>query len=96
VDDSSALAEVVEAKIEDASALAIDHSNAQRGLGSEQSGERFQLKARLKINLRRADMRRQFIFFPEILRGAGEDRLAANMAAKVGGNVENAIKVGVE
>jgi hypothetical protein len=96
MNDGSAFAEVVEAEIEDARALAIDDGNAERGLGSKHGCEWFQLEARLKVNLRRPDMRRQFVLFPEILRGAGENGFAADMAAQVGRYIEHAIKVGVK
>jgi hypothetical protein len=96
VDNGSALAEVVEAKIEDAGALAIDHGHAQRRLGSEQGSQRFQMEARLEIDVRASQTRREFVLSPEILRGAGEDCLATAIATKISGQFENAIDVGVE
>jgi hypothetical protein len=95
VDNGSAFAQVVKAKIEETGALAVDHGNAERGLGSQQSCQRFQLKATLEINLGGYEMRGQFVLLPEILSGAGEDRSSPGMAAQVRGQIEDAIKVGV-
>jgi len=58
VDNGSAFAQVVQAQIEEAGALAVDHGNAEGGLSTQQSGQRFQLKMRLEINVRASEMRR--------------------------------------
>ena len=89
-------AQDVQAKIEEAGTLAIDHGNAERRLGSQQGGQRFQLKLRLEINLSAAEMRRQFVLLPEILSGAAEDCPSPGIPAQVGGQIENAIQVGVK
>jgi hypothetical protein len=96
VDNGSVFAQVVKAKIEETGALAVDHGNAERGLGAQQSGQRFQLKARLEINLGGSEMRGQFELLPEILRGAGEDRPSPGMAVQVRGQIEDAIEVGMK
>jgi hypothetical protein len=96
VDNSSAFAQVIEAKIEEARALAVDHGNRERGLGSQQRCQRFQLKARLEINLGASETRRQFVLFPEILSGAGENCPSPGAAAQVRGQIEDAIEVGVK
>jgi hypothetical protein len=95
VDNGSAFAQVVKAKIEETGALAVDHGNRERGLGSQQSCQWFQLKARLEINLGSSEMRGQFVLLPEILRGTGEDCPSPGMAAQVRGQIEDAIKVSV-
>src|ERR1019366_10548842 len=46
-------------------------------------------------NLRGSKTRRQFVLLPEIVRGAGKDRLSPRVAAQVRGQVEHAIQVGV-
>src|SRR5208337_5573735 len=51
VDNGSTFAQVVKAKIEETGALAVDHGHAERGLGSQQSGQRLQVEAGLKINV---------------------------------------------
>jgi len=51
VHHGSPFAHVVKAKIKETRTLAIDHGDAERGLGSKQSCQRFQLKAWLQINL---------------------------------------------
>src|SRR5208337_4154804 len=51
VDNGSTLVQVVKAKIEDTGALAVDHGHAERGLGSQQSCQRLQVEAGLKINV---------------------------------------------
>jgi hypothetical protein len=89
-------AQVVKAKIEEARALAVNDGNAKRGLGSQQCRQRFQLKAGLEINLGGSEIRRQFVLLPEILSGAGKHCLPPGMAAKVRGEVEDAIKVSVK
>jgi hypothetical protein len=88
--------QVVQAKIEEPRALAVDYRNAERGLGSEQSGQRFQLKAWLEINLGGSEIQGQFVLLPEILRGTGEDCFASGMAAQVRGEVEDTIEVGMK
>jgi hypothetical protein len=57
VDDGSVLAEIVEAKIEESGALAVNHRHGQRRLGSQQSSERFQLKTRLEIDMSASKVR---------------------------------------
>jgi hypothetical protein len=89
-------AQVVQAKIKETGALAVNQGNAERGLGAQQSGQRFQLKARLEINVGGSEMRGQFVLLPEILSGAGEDCLSPGMAAKVCGQLEDAIEVGMK
>ncbi len=96
VDNGSAFAQVVEPQVEDTGTLAVDHGDAERGLRSQQGGQRFQLKTRLKINVRASQLRRQFVLLPEILRGAGEDGLSPGVAAQVRGQIEDAIEVGVK
>src|ERR1039458_8367259 len=96
VDNGSAFVQIVESKIKHAGALAVNHRNAHHGLSSEQSGQRFQLKLRLKINMRASNMRRQFVLLPEILSGAGEDCPSPRTAALVRGQIEDAIEVGVK
>ena len=96
VDDGSALVQVVQAKIEETSALAVDHGDAKRGLSSQQSGQRLQLKLRLQINVGASEMRRQFVLLPEILSGAGEHCPSPGIAAQIRSQIENAIEVGVE
>src|SRR5208282_6176262 len=96
VDNGSTLAQVVETKIKETGALAVDHGNRESGLCSQQCGQRFQLKAGLEINVRASELRRQFVFPPELLSGAGEDRPSPGIAAQVGGQIEDAIKVGVQ
>src|SRR5271157_3256573 len=59
VDNSSAFPQIVQAKIENAGALPVNHGHAQRRLRPQQSRQRFQLKARLKIDLRASKLRRQ-------------------------------------
>src|ERR1700724_59172 len=75
VDNGPVFAQDVKAKIKETGALAVDHHNAERGLGSQQSCQRLQLKLRVEINLSGSEMRREFVFLPEILSGAGEDCL---------------------
>ena len=96
MDNGSVFAQYVEAKIEETGALAIDHHNAEGRLSSQQCRQRFQLKLRLEINLSASEMRRQFVFLPEILSGAGEDCLSPGVPAQVRGQIEDAIEVGVK
>jgi hypothetical protein len=96
VDNGSAFAQVVKAKIKETGALAVDHGNAERGLGSQQSCQRFQLKAWLEINVGGSEMRGQFVLLPKILSGAGEDCSSPGMAVQVRGQIEDAIEVGVK
>ena len=96
MDDGSAFAQVIQAKIEHPGALAVDHGDAERGLRSQQSRQRFQLKARLEKNSGGSKTRRQFVLLPEIVRGAGKDRLPPGVAAQVRGQVEHAVQVGVK
>src|SRR5450631_484316 len=51
VHHGSPFAHVVKAKSKETRTLAIDHGDAERGLGSKQSCQGFQLKAWLQINL---------------------------------------------
>ena len=87
--------QVVQAKIEEAGALAVDHGHRERGLGSQQSGQRFQLKTRLEINLSASELRGKFVLPPEILSRTGKDRSPPGIAAQVRGQIEDAIEVGV-
>src|SRR4029077_13137778 len=96
VNNRSILMQVVKPKIEETGALAIDHGNAQRGWGSQQCCQRFQLKLRLEINLSGSEMRRQFVLPPEILSGAGENRLSPGIPAQVCGQFEDAVKIGMK
>src|SRR6202790_515117 len=96
VDNDSVFAQHAEAKNEETGALAIKHHHAERRLGSEQGGQRLQLKLRLEINLRASKMRRQFVLLPEILSGAGEDCPSPGIPAQTCRQVEDAIEVGVK
>jgi len=96
VDNGSAFAQVVKAKIEETRALAVDHGNAERGLSPQQSSQRFQLKARLEVNVGGPEMRGQFVLLPKLVSGASEDCLSPGMAAQVRRHIEDAIKVGVK
>ncbi len=96
VDDGSAFAQVIQAKVENAGALAVDHGDAERGLRAQQSGQWFQLKARLEKNSGGSEARRQFVLLPEIVRGTGKHRLPPRVAAQVRGQVEHAVQVGVK
>src|ERR1700740_3199755 len=44
----------------------------------------------------RSEMRRQFVFFPEILSGTGEYCFSPRIAAQVGSEIEDAIEVSME
>src|SRR3984957_8892884 len=81
-------AQFIKTEIEEASALPVDNSNAQGRLSSERSCQRLQLKTGLKIDVSGPEMRRQFVFFPEILRGAGKNRFSLPIAAKVGRQIK--------
>jgi hypothetical protein len=96
VDNRSALAQVVEAQIEETRALAIDHSDTQRGLRTQQTGQRLQLKSRLEINVRASQVRREFVFFPEVLSGTGKHSPSPRAAAQVRRDFQHAIEVGVQ
>src|ERR1700674_5007813 len=87
VDNGPVFAQDVEAKIKETGALAVEHHNAERRLGSEQCCQRFQLKLRLEINLSGPEMGGQFVLLPEILGGAGEDSLSPGIPAQICGQI---------
>jgi len=96
MDNRSSFAQVIQAKIKEASALAVDHGNAQRRLRSEQSCQRLQVKPRLEINVGGYEMRGQFVLLPEILSGAAKDCSSPGTAAQVRGQIEDAVEVGMK
>jgi len=93
--EALALGEFAEAQIEQAGAMAIDQYDAEAGKGSQQMSEGLEMKVTIDKKLGTAELRRQIILAPEILRRASEDRLGmCAIASQVLGQAENPVEIG--
>jgi hypothetical protein len=98
MEEAFALGEFAEAEIEEARAMAIDQHDAEAGEGSQQVGERLQVKVAVDEELSAAELRGQVVFAPEVLRRVGEygfgmGAVAAH-AEKIMGKLEDAVEIG--
>jgi hypothetical protein len=90
-----AFRQFAEAKIEDAGPVPVDEHNAQQRRGTQQMGNRFEMKMAVDEELRTGEAGGQIILPPEVLGGASKHSFAvSSIAAQFAREAQDAVHIG--